>query len=64
VLLHAITDAVLGAAARRHRQHFPLMIRAGRRGSLDLLARALALVREAGFEVESVDSTVIAERPP
>jgi len=65
VLLHAITDAVLGAAALGDiGQHFPPDDpRWEGAGSLDLLARALALVREAGFKVESVDSTVIAERP-
>ena len=31
--------------------------------SADLLVAALSLAREAGFQVESVDSTVIAERP-
>jgi 2-C-methyl-D-erythritol 2,4-cyclodiphosphate synthase len=30
---------------------------------VDLLARALSLVRDAGFEVGNLDATVIAERP-
>ena len=65
VLLHAIVDALLGAAALGDiGQHFPpddpLWKDAS---SLDLLGRALALVREAGFDVGNVDATVIAERP-
>ena len=65
VLLHAITDALLGACGLGDiGQHFPPEEPqwAGA-SSLALLARALALVSEAGFAVKSVDSTVIAERP-
>ena len=63
--MHAIVDALLGAAALGDiGQHFPpddpLWKDAS---SLDLLGRALALVREAGFDVGNVDATVIAERP-
>ena len=65
VLLHAIIDALLGAAALGDiGQHFPPDQAQWRdASSLDLLGRALALVREAGFEVGNVDATVIAERP-
>jgi len=65
VLLHAIIDALLGAAGLGDiGQHFPPDDpRWERASSLDLLARALALVREAGFEVGNLDATVIAERP-
>jgi len=65
VLVHAIIDALLGAAGLGDiGQHFPPDDPqwAGA-SSLDLLARAMLAVREAGFEVESVDSTVLAERP-
>lgn len=65
VLLHAVIDALLGAAGLGDiGRHFPPDDPqwAGA-SSLDLLSRALAGVREAAFEVESVDSTVIAERP-
>ncbi len=65
VLLHAIIDALLGAAGLGDiGQHFPPDDPAYEGAdSGKLLARALAKVREAGFAVESVDSTVIAERP-
>ncbi len=65
VLLHAIIDALLGAAGLGDiGHHFPPDDPAWQdASSLDLLRRTLALVQEAGFEVQSVDSTVIAERP-
>jgi 2-C-methyl-D-erythritol 2,4-cyclodiphosphate synthase len=65
VLLHAIIDALLGAAALGDiGQHFPPdEPRWERASSIDLLSRTLRLVRRAGFDIENVDSTVIAERP-
>ncbi len=65
VLLHAIIDALLGAAGLGDiGQHFPADDPAYRDAdSLELLAGALAMVTEAGLRVESVDATVIAERP-
>jgi 2-C-methyl-D-erythritol 2,4-cyclodiphosphate synthase len=64
VLLHAIIDALLGAAGLGDiGQHFPPEDSQWKgASSLDLLARALALVRDAGFAVGNVDATVIAER--
>jgi 2-C-methyl-D-erythritol 4-phosphate cytidylyltransferase / 2-C-methyl-D-erythritol 2,4-cyclodiphosphate synthase len=62
---HAITDALLGAAgAADIGRHFPDTD--GRwkgASSLDLLRRAVALLREQGLEVGNVDATVIAEHP-
>ena len=65
VLLHAIADALLGAAGLGDiGHHFPPADPKWKDASgLDLLARTLALVREAGFDVENIDATVIAERP-
>jgi 2-C-methyl-D-erythritol 4-phosphate cytidylyltransferase/2-C-methyl-D-erythritol 2,4-cyclodiphosphate synthase len=65
VLLHAIIDAILGAAGLADiGQHFPPDDPQWEgASSLDLLGRTLALVREAGLEVQSVDSTVVAEQP-
>jgi 2-C-methyl-D-erythritol 2,4-cyclodiphosphate synthase len=65
VLLHAITDAVLGAAALGDMGHFfpPNDPRYAHADSADFLRTALRLAREAGWEVENVDSTVRAERP-
>ena len=65
VLLHAIIDALLGAAALGDiGQHFPSDDPIYRNAdSRDLLARTLALVQEQGYRVANVDATVVAERP-
>jgi 2-C-methyl-D-erythritol 2,4-cyclodiphosphate synthase len=65
VLAHAITDAVLGAAALGDiGMHFPDSDpRWKGADSLLLLAQAVKLVREAGFEIVNVDATAILERP-
>ena len=64
-LCHAITDAILGAAAQGDiGQHFPDTDPQYRDAdSLELLRRAVAVVRNAGFAIENVDAVVIAERP-
>ena len=65
VLLHAITDALLGAAALGDiGRHFPdTDTRFKGADSSVLLAEAARRVREAGFEIGNVDSTVIAQAP-
>ena len=65
VLLHAITDALLGAAALGDiGTHFPdTDVRFKGADSGVLLAEAARLVREKGFEIGNVDSTVIAQAP-
>ncbi|MBI4898043.1 MAG: 2-C-methyl-D-erythritol 2,4-cyclodiphosphate synthase [Actinobacteria bacterium] len=65
VLAHAVTDALLGAAALGDiGMHFPDTDPAfSGADSIELLARAAVLVRERGFEPVNVDATVIAERP-
>jgi len=65
VLLHAIGDACLGAAALGDLgDHFPDTDPAWRGApSAVLLARILELVRGAGFAPHAVDATVVAERP-
>jgi 2-C-methyl-D-erythritol 2,4-cyclodiphosphate synthase len=64
-LCHAITDAVLGAAALgdigRHVPDTDPQFRNA--NSLGLLARAVGIVHEAGYLVDNVDAVVIAERP-
>ena len=65
VLLHAITDAALGAAALGDiGTHFP-DTDAQFKGadSMVLLVEALRRVRERGFEVGNIDCTVIAQAP-
>jgi 2-C-methyl-D-erythritol 2,4-cyclodiphosphate synthase len=64
-LLHAITDALLGAAALGDiGRHFP-DTDAQFKGadSAVLLAEAARRVREKGYEIGNVDSTVIAQAP-
>lgn len=65
VLLHAITDALLGAAALGDiGQHFPdTDPRFKGADSLVLLAQAAQRVRDNGFEIGNIDSTVIAQAP-
>ena len=65
VLLHALTDALLGAAALGDiGMHFPDSdMRFAGADSLVLLARAGEMVRAAGFEINNLDSTVIAQAP-
>jgi 2-C-methyl-D-erythritol 2,4-cyclodiphosphate synthase len=65
VLLHAITDAVLGAAALGDiGRHFPdTDARFKGADSTVLLAEACARVRAAGWHIGNVDSTVIAQAP-
>ena len=64
-LCHAITDAILGAAGRGDiGQHFPDTDPQYRDAdSLELLRRAVAVVRNAGFVIENIDAVVVAERP-
>jgi 2-C-methyl-D-erythritol 2,4-cyclodiphosphate synthase len=65
VLSHAITDAILGAAALGDiGMHFPdTDPRWAGADSLDFLRHAVALVAQQGFRLVNVDSTVILERP-
>lgn len=64
-ICHAITDAILGAAgAGDIGRHFPdTDPRWKGASSLDLLRRAVEIVREQGLAVGNVDATVILERP-
>ena len=65
VLSHALTDALLGAAALGDiGSHFPdTDARFQGADSLLLLAEAAKRVRAAGFEINNLDSTVIAQAP-
>jgi 2-C-methyl-D-erythritol 2,4-cyclodiphosphate synthase len=65
VLCHAITDALLGAAALGDiGMHFPDSDARWKGGdSLVFLRHAVSLVQERGFRILNVDSTVILERP-
>jgi 2-C-methyl-D-erythritol 2,4-cyclodiphosphate synthase len=65
VLLHAIGDALLGAIAHGDiGRHFPdtdLQYRGIR--STVLLKRVATMVREKGFHIVNVDSTIVAQKP-
>jgi len=65
VLLHAVIDALLGAAALGDiGEHFPDTDPAYRRiDSRVLLQRTLEMLREAGYRPGNVDVTIIAEKP-
>jgi len=65
VLLHAVTDALLGAAGLGDiGRHFPDTDERYRGAdSRVLLREAARKVREAGFAVVNVDSTIIAQAP-
>jgi 2-C-methyl-D-erythritol 2,4-cyclodiphosphate synthase len=62
---HAVADALLGAAVLGDvGELFPDTDPAfAGIGGLELLARVVERVREAGFDPEAADVTVIAERP-
>ena len=65
VVAHAVTDALLGAAGLGDiGSHFPDSDPAlAGADSIDLLCRAVADVRAAGWEPANVDCTVVAEHP-
>lgn len=65
VLVHAIMDAILGAAALGDiGKLFPdTDERYAGADSLKLLAEVMRVLRAAGFELGNVDATVIAQRP-
>lgn len=65
VLLHAITDAVLGAAGLGDiGRHFPdTAVEFKGADSFVLLQEATRRVREKGWEIGNIDSTVIAQQP-
>jgi 2-C-methyl-D-erythritol 2,4-cyclodiphosphate synthase len=65
VIAHAVTDALLGAAGLGDiGQHFPDSDPAlAGADSIDLLCRAVADVRAAGWAPQNVDCTVVLEGP-
>lgn len=65
VLLHAITDAILGAAALGDiGRHFPdTDARFSGADSRVLLREACKRVREVGYAIGNIDATIIAQAP-
>ncbi len=65
VLLHAISDALLGAAALGDiGKHFPdTDPKFKGADSRVLLRQSVALIREKGFKVSNIDATIVAQKP-
>lgn len=65
VLVHAIMDSLLGAAALRDiGYHFPDTDPAYKGiSSIELLKRVRLLLEENGYRVSNIDATVVAQRP-
>ena len=65
VLIHAVMDALLGAAALGDiGKHFPDTDPAYKGiSSIKLLVHVADLLRESGYEVGNIDATVIAQKP-
>ncbi len=65
VLIHAICDAILGAAGLRDiGVHFPDNSAAYKDiSSIILLEKTMQLLKEQGYEIGNVDSTICLQRP-
>ena len=65
VLIHAIMDALLGAAALGDiGKHFPDTDPAYKDAdSRKLLAQVSSLLSQEGFSIENIDATIIAQKP-
>ncbi|HIZ16145.1 MAG TPA: 2-C-methyl-D-erythritol 2,4-cyclodiphosphate synthase [Firmicutes bacterium] len=65
VLLHSISDALLGAAALGDiGQHFPDSdAKYSGADSMELLKTVCSMVREKGYKISNIDACVTAQRP-
>ena len=65
VLLHAISDAILGAASLGDiGKHFPDTDDSYKDAdSLELLKICAAKVKEKGYQIDNIDSIIVAQRP-
>ncbi|MCR5833496.1 MAG: 2-C-methyl-D-erythritol 2,4-cyclodiphosphate synthase [Selenomonadaceae bacterium] len=64
VLIHAIIDAMLGAAALGDiGQHFPMTPEFKDVSSVKLLEKTCALIAEKGYTVGNIDSIIVAQKP-
>ena len=64
VLIHAIIDALLGAATLEDiGQHFPMTAEFKDVSSVELLKRTCELVAAKGYSIVNVDSIIVAQRP-
>lgn len=65
VLIHAVMDAILGAAALGDiGKHFPdTDNRYKDISSLELLEHVGELIKESGYKINNIDATIIAQKP-
>ena len=65
VLVHSIMDALLGAAALGDiGKHFPDSDESYKNAdSIELMRKVIDLISEKGYEIENIDSTIIAQAP-
>lgn len=64
VVLHAVSDALLGAASLGDLgDHFPGDAKNKDRKSSEILAEVVELIRAKGFEVENIDVNLLMEAP-
>ena len=65
VLLHAVSDAILGAiAAGDIGKHFPDSDPAYKGAdSIELLRHVMGLAREKGYCIGNIDATIVAQKP-
>lgn len=65
VLIHAIMDSILGAAALGDiGKHFPDTDSKYKNiSSLELLKHVKSLIEDNGFSIENIDATIIAQKP-
>ena len=64
VLIHAIIDALLGAATLGDiGQHFPMTAEFKDVSSVELLKKTCALIKAKGYSIGNVDSIIVAQRP-
>lgn len=64
VLIHAIIDALLGAATLGDiGQHFPMTPKFKNISSVELLKKTCELVKAKGWSIGNVDSIIVAQKP-
>ena len=65
VLVHAINDAILGAAAKGDiGKHFPDTDEKYKGvSSLKLFEKTVGIIRQAGYDIVNIDSTIICQEP-
>ena len=65
VLAHAIADSLIGAAGQRDIGYFfpDTDDKYKNADSMVLLAKVKEIIAEAGYEIENIDSTIVAQAP-